>query len=88
MAGMVRDSGRASKSAILSTARDLENYTNTVQNELNLIQNEAASLSELWKDEQFKQFLSQVERMTSDVERELNQLRETRRKLEERARMM
>jgi len=84
----MRDSGKASKSAIQSVIRDINDYTAIVQNELNLIMQESASLSDVWKDVKFEQFLECVEKMKSSVENELHAIDQARHELEKKVGMM
>ena len=84
----MRDSGKASKSAIRSVIKDINDYTAIVQNELSLIIQETASLSDVWKDEKFEQFLGCVERMKFSVENELRAIDHTRHELEKKVGMM
>lgn len=84
----MRDSGKASKSAIQSVIKDINDYTAIVQNELNLIMQETASLSDVWKDVKFEQFLECVEKMKSSVEHELYTIDHARHELEKKVGMM
>ena len=84
----MRDSGKASKSAIQSVIKDINDYTAIVQNELNLIMKETASLSDIWKDDKFTQFMECVERMKSSVEFELKTIDNARWELEKKVSMM
>ena len=84
----MRDSGKASKSAIQSVIKDINDYTAIVQNELNLIMQETASLSDVWKVVKFEQFLECVEKMKTSVEHELHTIDHARHELEKKAGMM
>ncbi len=84
----MRDSGKASKGAIQSVIKDINDYTAIVQNELNLIMQETASLSDAWKDDKFRQFLECVERMKFSVERELHTIDHARQELVKKVGMM
>ena len=84
----MRDSGKASKSAIQSVIKDMNDYTAIVQNELNLIMQESAALSDAWKDVKFEQFLECVEKMKSSVEQELHTIDHARHELEKKVGMM
>ena len=84
----MRDSGKASKTAIRGVIRDINDYTAIVQNELDLIMQEAESLSDVWKDDKFRQFLECVERLKFSVENELHAIDSTRRELEKKVGMM
>lgn len=84
----MRDSGKASKSAIQGVIRDINDYTAIVQNELLLIMRETAELSKLWDDAQFEQFSECVDRMRASVESELQTISHARYELEKRMGMM
>ena len=84
----MRDSGKASKSAMQSVIKDINDFTAIVQNELNLIIKETASLSDLWKDDKFTQFMECVERMKSSVELELKSIDNARWELENKVDIM
>ena len=49
---------------------------------------EAESLSDVWKDDKFRQFLECVERLKFSVENELHAIDSTRRELEKKVGMM
>ncbi len=84
----MRDSGKASKSAIQSVIKNINDYTAIVQNELNHIMQETASLSDVWKDVKFGQFLECVEKMKSSVEHELHAIDHAQHELEKKVSMM
>lgn len=84
----MRDSGKASKSAVQEVIKNIGDYTAIVQNELDLILQETSSLSDIWKDVQFEQFLECVEKMKSSVEYELHSIDQTRHELEKKVSMM
>lgn len=84
----MRDSGKASKSAVQSVIKDINDYTAIVQNELNLIMQETASLSDVWKDVKFEQFLECVDKMKFSVEHELHTIDHARYELEKKVSMM
>ena len=84
----MRESGKASKTAIQGVIKDINAYTAIVQNELNLILKEAVSLSDIWKDDKFKQFLGCVEKMKVSVEQELHTMEHARHELEKKVGMM
>ena len=84
----MRDSGKASKSAIFGVIKDINDYTVVVQHELNLIMNEAMALSDNWKDDKFEQFIECVENMKMSVERELQTMNHTKGELEKKVGIM
>lgn len=84
----MRDSGKASKTAIQGVIKDINDYTAIVQNELNLILQETAALSDLWKDDAFKQFMECVEKMKISVEQELHTIDHAQHELEKKVSMM
>ena len=84
----MRDSGKASKSAIQGVIKDINDYMAIVQNELNLIMQETGELAEIWRDDKFKQFMDCVEKMKFSVEHELHAIDHTRHELEKKVGMM
>ena len=84
----MRDSGKASKSAMQGVIKNINDYTTIVQNELNLIMKEADSLSDIWMDNKYKQFIGCVERMKASVELELQTMNNARYELEKKVGIM
>ena len=84
----MRDSGKASKSAMQGIIKDMNDYTMILHTELNLIMQEAASLSGLWNDDQFKHFLESVEKLQASVAYEIHTLDEVRHELEKKVGLM
>ena len=82
------DSGKASKSAINGVIKDISDYTTIVSKELELIMREAESLSDVWRDRQFRQFIERVEMMKIAVESELNTINRAKHELEKKVDMM
>lgn len=82
------DSGKASKSAINGVIKDISDYTTIVRKELELIMREAESLSDVWQDHKFRQFIERVEAMKYSVESELNTINWAKHELEEKVDMM
>lgn len=84
----MRDSGKASKSAINGIIKMLGDYTEIVQTELNNILKETEALSDIWQDNQYSQFLSHVESMKSSVEGKLHEISNARSELEKKVGIM
>ena len=77
----MRDDGRASKAAILGVIKDIDDYVTIVQNELNAIKSDAASMSSMWKDQKFSQFLQCVDALKASMERDLAEMVDARQQL-------
>ena len=83
-----RDSGRASRSAIQGVIRDISQYIEIVSEELRMLEREAEELHAVWADGQYENFMNEVQRMRSSLDRELDALERPRLELEKKVGMM
>lgn len=83
----MRDSGRASRSAMESVIKDLSDYEDIIIEELDRIISEIRDLSDIWDDGNYQSFLVSVENIKFNIETELNTVRHTRYALEEKVKI-
>ena len=83
----MRDSGRASRSAMESVIKDLSDYEDIITEELDRIISEIRDLSDIWDDGNYQSFLVSVENIKFNIETELNTVRHTRYALEEKVKI-
>ena len=84
----MRDSGKASRSAVQGVIKDLEDYEFVIDNELELILKEIDELSGVWNDNNFKLLWASVDNIKSNIMHELETVRHARHELEKKVSLM
>lgn len=78
------DSGRASKVVVKKLIEDIKFFSNAVNLEAGKMMNLASGLQSQWDDPQYRNFLTYMENLTSELKRNTKDLEYVAERLEER----